>query len=113
MTSRSASRPAGADRIRPSGSPRRYDVLGTLCVVFGSLAVAAFLWLWSLTLPGFNPPNWIRIVGVAGMPIGVAGAALTAAAGHHGASRLRLVMGLCLAAVTVLAFIALVATADY
>lgn len=113
MTSRSASRPTEPDRVRPSGSSRRYDVLGTLCVAFGSVAVAAFLWLWSLTLPGFNPPNWIRIVGVAGMPIGVAGAALTAAAGHHGASRLKPVLGLSLAAITVLAFIALIATADY
>lgn len=86
---------------------------GTLCAAFGAVAVAAFLWLLSLMLPDFNPPNWIRILGVVWMPIGVAGALVTGYLGRNGPDRSRVVIGLSLAALTVIGFIVLTATADY
>jgi hypothetical protein len=87
--------------------------LPTLCAVFGAVALAAFLWLWALTLPDVNPPNWIRILGVIWLPIGIGGAAVTGILGWRGAGRVRSVVGLSLAALAVIAFITLVATADY
>jgi len=116
MTSQGATNQGagGAGRAAQGDIHRRIaDQLGTACAIFGVLAVAALVWLWSLTLRGFNPPNWIRIFGVVWLPIGVVGAVLTGIPGFRSSDRGKVGVGLSLAALAVIGFIALMATADY
>lgn len=78
---------------------------GRLSVVFGLVALAAFGWLWALTATPLDPPNWVRILGLAFLPIGLVGAVITGIAGLRGAARGWAVVGLAAAGVTIVAFV--------
>lgn len=85
--------------------------LGIACTVFGALAAVAFLWLWALSVsPVLNPPDWIRILGIAGFPVGIVGSAAAAVAARGtAAGRGWIAAGLSLAAAALAGFIILVA----
>lgn len=97
---------------RTYASPRETNRYGVLCTAFAAIAAAALVWLWSLTLPGFNPPNWIRILGVVWLPIGSAGSVMTGILGRRGPGRIWVVVGLTLVVLTLAGFIILISTAD-
>lgn len=49
---------------------------GTLAVVLGALALAATVFTYLLSLSeNFNPPGWVRAVGLVWLPIGFFGTA--------------------------------------
>jgi hypothetical protein len=95
------------------GRPRVDYQYGTWCAVFGAVAVASLIWLWSLTAADFNPPNWIRIFGVAWLPIGVTGSLVTGILGRRGPDRVGVVIGLVLTALALIGFVVLIWTAEY
>ena len=55
----------------------------------------------------------IRIFGIVWLPVGVAGAVLTGIPGLRSSDRAKVVIGLSLAALAVIGFIAVTVTADY
>ncbi|WP_142139233.1 hypothetical protein [Acidovorax sp. SLBN-42] len=92
----------------PAGSVSgRSKTAGRLSAVFGLVALAAFGWLWALSATPLDPPNWVRIVGLAFLPIGLVGAVVTGIAGLRGAARAWAVVGLVAAVVTIVAFVVL------
>ena len=101
--------PATRRNVGPKGQPPSSDRLGVLCVTFGALGAAAFLWLAALSLTDFNPPDWIRILGVVWLPIGVAGSLITGVVGRHGPHRVAVTIGLALTALTLIGFVVLIA----
>lgn len=86
---------------------------GTWSAIFGAIAVAALIWLWSLTTADFNPPIWVRIFGVAWLPIGMTGSLVTGILGRRGPGRIGVVMGLVLTALALIGFVVLIWTAEY
>ncbi|GAA4378126.1 hypothetical protein [Agromyces bauzanensis] len=74
--------------------------------MFGLVALAAFAWLWVLSATPLDPPNWVRILGLVFLPIGLLGAVVTGIAGLRGA-RGWAVFGLVAAGLTIVAFIVL------
>ena len=111
MTS-NLSHPAPETRrpLEPNGQTPSSDRLGALCVAFGALGAAAFLWLAALTLTDLNPPDWIRILGVIWLPIGMAGSLITGVMGRKGPHRVAVSIGLALTALTAIGFVVLIAT---
>lgn len=81
---------------------------GRLSAVFGLLALAAFAWLWVLSATPFDPPNWVRILGLVFLPIGLVGALVTGIAGVRRPPRAWAVVGLAAAGATIVAFVLLV-----
>ncbi|MDC5696275.1 hypothetical protein OO014_03325 [Intrasporangium calvum] len=106
-----AGRPDLQDPDRAAG--RRADLIGLVALVLGFAAVAALIWLWALTLPNVNPPNWVRILGVLWLPVGVVGAGWAGLLGLRGPGRRWSVVGLSLAGLAVVGFVTLIATASY
>ncbi|SDL17337.1 hypothetical protein [Tessaracoccus oleiagri] len=77
---------------------------GTVALALGALAVAATIFLYALSLlPSFNPSNPVRIVGLAGLPVGALGAVLGYAIARVGPGKRRGLLGLVLAIVAVVA----------
>lgn len=63
---------------------------GTLTVFLGVLAVAATVFTYVLSLSeGFNPPGWVRVVGLIWLPIGFFGAAIAYTVARKGPGRRR------------------------
>lgn len=63
---------------------------GTLAVVLGALALAATVFTYALSLSeSFNPPGWVRAVGLVWLPIGFFGTGFAYAAARKGAGRRR------------------------
>jgi hypothetical protein len=90
------------------------DRLGALSAVLGTLSAASYFYLIALTeLQDFNPPNWVRIVGMVWMPIGWMGAWLAGWPARHGHERGLAITGMFLGTVSLVAFIVLMAMADY
>jgi hypothetical protein len=81
---------------------------GVVSTIFGGLALAAVVWGWLLTFV-IDPPNWIRIVGVSLLPIGiVVGLGAGLAGLRRPAARPWALAGLTLVVVAVVAHAALV-----
>lgn len=77
---------------------------GAVAVALGALALAATIFLYALSLlPSFNPSNAVRIVGLAGLPVGALGAVLGYVIARPGPGRRRGLLGLVLAIVAVVA----------
>ena len=95
-----------------STSPRSTDrpskVPGVLSAVFGLVALAAFCWLWALSTTPLDPPNWLRIVGIALLPVGIIVALLTGIPGLRTAGRAWAIAGLVAVGVAVVALIVLI-----
>lgn len=86
--------------------------LGTASATFGGVALAAMAWLWLLTLPEVNPPNFIRILGLIWLPIGAVVSVATGLLARRGGGRVGALVGLTLTAAALVWFVALMATAD-
>ena len=84
---------------------RRSRRFGRWSAAFGLAGAAAFVWLWLLSATPLDPPNWVRILGLVFLPIGVVGALFTGIPAVRGAGRPAALVGLIAAALTVIAFI--------
>lgn len=84
---------------------RRSRRLGRWSATLGLIGAAAFVWLWLLSATPLDPPDWIRILGLVFLPVGVIGAMITGIPAVRGAGRPAALVGLIAAALTVIAFI--------
>lgn len=82
--------------------------LGRWCAVLGLVSLAALVWLWVLSATPLDPPNWVRILGLVWLPVGVVGALFTGIPALRGEGRPGALVGLIAAAVTVIAFVVLI-----
>ena len=81
---------------------------GLLSIVFGVLALLGLGWTWVLSVSDvLDPPNWVRIPGILLMPAGLIAAVAFGLQARQGTGRQRGTVGLVLAALVVLAFVAL------
>lgn len=92
----------------PAPDVRRSKTPGVLSVVFGLVALAAFGWLWALSATPLDPPNWVRILGIVFLPIGIIGGVITGISGLRGAGRGWAIAGLVAVGLTIVAFIVLI-----
>ncbi|MEV1131606.1 hypothetical protein [Agromyces sp. NPDC049794] len=92
----------------PRPDVRQSKTPGVLSVVFGLVALAAFGWLWALSATPLDPPNWVRILGIAFLPIGIIGGVITGISGLRGAGRGWAIAGLVVVGLTIVAFIVLI-----
>ena len=61
-------------QVRPPSKTIGSVSAGTLTLVLGILFAAAVTFTYVLSLSGtFNPPDWVRVVGLVWLPIGFAG----------------------------------------
>ncbi|WP_448005554.1 hypothetical protein [Agromyces bauzanensis] len=84
---------------------RGSKLVGAISLALGLVALVALVWLWALSTTPLDPPQWVRILGIAFLPIGLLGALITGIAGLRGEGRRYAIGGLIAAAVTVIAFI--------
>jgi hypothetical protein len=91
-------------------APRRG---GVTAAILGLVGLAAFAWTWILSATPIDPPEWLRIVGVWLMPIGIFGALIAGIAGLRGPGRPWAIVGLVLAGVTIVAFVLLISLWEY
>ena len=96
-----------------STSPRSTDrpskVPGVLSAVFGVVALAAFGWLWALSTTPLDPPDWVRILGIVFLPIGIIVGVLTGIPGlRSAAGRPWAIAGFAAVGLTIVAFIVLI-----
>lgn len=87
--------------------------VGVSAAILGLLGLAAFAWTWILSAAPIDPPEWLRIVGVWLMPIGIVGALVAGIAGLRGPGRPWAIAGLVLAAVAIIAFVLLISLWEY
>lgn len=82
---------------------------GTLTLISAVLfaAAVAFTYVLSLSEP-FNPPNWVRAVGLVWLPIGLAGVPIGYVVARIGDGRQRATVGVLIAVVALMAFVGLV-----
>jgi hypothetical protein len=85
-------------------SPRAGSITLALAIVF--VAATAFTYLLSLS-DGFNPPDWVRALGLLGLPIGFFGTPVAYAVARSGPGRGRGRVGLGVALVGLVAFVVL------
>jgi hypothetical protein len=85
-----------------------------MSLVFGAVAVVAFLWIWLISVetpfnpPEFNPPEWLRIAGSSLLPVGIGGAVGAGVVAFRYGDRVRALVGIGLAVVPLVGFIVLV-----
>ena len=93
---------AGAKRI---GSA----VAGSVTLALGILFTAAVAYTYVLSLSDtFNPPNWVRILGLVWLPIGFGGVPIAYYLARTGEGRRRGRLGLLVGLIGLAAFVALV-----
>lgn len=90
--------------VRTRPDPRWTGVVST---VLGALALVGVAWVWLLTATSLDPVEWLRIAGSWLIPLGLVGAVVTGPFGLHGPGRRWAIVGLGLAAATVVAFVVL------
>ena len=95
-------------QVRPhdrAGTPRA----GTVTLVLGVLFSAAVAFTYVLSLSDVvEPPTWVRALGLVWLPIGLAGTPIAYAVARHGEGRNRARVGVLVALVGLVAFVALV-----
>ena len=91
-----------------SSASGRSSLAGGMSAAFGLSGIAALVWLWMLTATPIDPANWVRILGLAFLPVGVVGAVIAGISGLRGAGRRYALVGLSAAAVTVIGFVLLI-----
>jgi hypothetical protein len=90
-----------APRIAPAGA-------GTITLVLGVLFLAATAFTYALSLSdSFNPPTWVRAVGLVWLPIGFLGTPIAYALARNGPGRHLGTAGLAVALLGLLAFVVL------
>lgn len=93
---------AGDSRDRVS------DIFGTVTLVLGLLAGAATVFVYVLSLSeDFNPPHWIRVLGLVWLPVGFFGAPICYVLARTGSGRRRGRIGLSIAGAGLAAFVVL------
>lgn len=81
---------------------------GLATVVFAALFAAATAYTFALSLSeSFNPPNWLRVLGLVWLPIGLAGAAVSYTVARTGPGRTAGRLGLLVLLLSVVAFVVL------
>ena len=85
---------------------------GRLSVGFVIAALAALGWTWALsTLADFNPPDWIRIMGILVLSEGSSGVVSRGCRGCGGAERQPAIVGPVIAGLAVVGFVVLLSVA--
>lgn len=93
----------------PSTSTPGSGRAGTFTLALGVLFAAAVLFTYVLSLSdAFNPPDWVRVVGLMWLPIGFGGVPIAYYLARTGAGRARGRLGLVIGLVALVAFAALV-----
>ena len=88
---------------------RRSMAAGSVTLALGMLFTAAVAYTYILSLSAtFNPPNWVRILGLVWLPIGFAGVPVGYALARTGAGRQRGLIGVLIRVVGLIALVALV-----
>ena len=91
--------------IKGAGSVRA----GTITLVLGILFLTATVFTYVLSLSDVvDPPNWVRALGLAWLPVGFVGTPIAYALARTGPGRDRGRVGLVVALVGLLAFVVLV-----
>ncbi len=81
---------------------------GTLALTLGVLFAAAVIYTYVLSLSAdFNPPDWLRVIGLVWIPVGFVGTPVAYLVARTGEGRARGRAGLLIAAVALVAFVAL------
>jgi hypothetical protein len=81
---------------------------GVVALALGTLFVAATAYAYALSLiETFNPPNWVRILGLMWLPIGLIGTPIAYSVARHGEGRALGQVGLALAFIALSSFIVL------
>lgn len=81
---------------------------GTITLVLGLLFAAAVAWTYALSLSeSFDPPTWVRILGLVWLPIGFVGVPVGHLVARYGEGRLRSRIGLQLALMALAALVVL------
>ena len=82
---------------------------GTLTLVLGGLFVVATAFAYVVSLsPDVNPPDWVRVLGLLGIPLGFFGTPVAFVVARH---ETRARVGLALFAVALVAFVVLLVVA--
>ena len=82
---------------------------GTITLLLGILFTAAVAYTYVLSLSDtFNPPNWVRIIGLVWLPLGFGGVPLGYVIARTGEGRDRARLGVLIGFVGLVAFVALV-----
>jgi hypothetical protein len=93
---------------QPTGRDTASVRAGTVAVVLGVLFLAATVFAFVLSLSeSFNPPNWLRLLGLVWIPIGLLGTPAAYALARRGSGSRLGALGLATAVVGLLAFVAL------
>jgi hypothetical protein len=84
-------------------------VAGSITLALGALFTAAVAYTYALSLSDtFNPPNWVRILGLAWLPLGFGGVPVAYYFARTGEGRRRGRLGVLIGLVGLAAFIGLV-----
>jgi hypothetical protein len=95
--------------VRSSRQARRSGRAGLVTLVLGSLFAAAVLFTYVLSISdAFNPPDWVRVIGLVWLPIGVVGIPTAYDLARQGEGRTQARVGVVVALVGLVALIALV-----
>ena len=93
----------------PVGTARSSDTAGTVTLVLGMLFSVSVVLAYVLSLSDVvDPPNWARAIALAGLPIGLGGIPVAYAFARPGSGRDRARLGVAIALVGLVAFVALV-----
>ena len=95
-------------RVTTETPTRDTERSGLLSIAFGVLALVGLGWTWVLSVSEVvDPPNWIRIPGILLLPAGLIAAVAFGLQARQGTGRERGLVGLVLAAASVLVFVVL------
>lgn len=96
-------------QVRPPSRSTGSRSAGTTTLVLGVLFAAAVLFTYVVSLSeSFNPPDWLRVVGLVWLPIGLGGVPIAYYLARTGEGRARGRLGVLVGIVALVAFIALV-----
>lgn len=94
---------------RPVGAAHSSDTAGTMTLVLGVLFSLSVVLAYVLSLSDVvDPPNWARAIALSGLPVGLGGVPVAYAFARRGAGRDRARLGVAVALMGLVAFVALV-----
>lgn len=95
--------------VMPPARATGTGLAGTITLALGILFTAAVAFAFPLSLSdAFNPPDWVRVVGLVWLPVGLGGVPIGYAFARTGPGRDRARLGVVIALVGLVAFTALV-----